>query len=259
MALVRYGNGVSEIRGSIAGNVFSRNRAGAIIRNRINPINPQTQAQNDIRYLFSQVANRWTLLTLAQRESWDEFAAKVTYQRNLLGEPYQMSGRQAFQICNTNLALTSAALSGPPVTYTFDLASTLLLTADQDMYVKPAPPAFDDGDKSFNLTIAAGTPNEFQSVQAFVPPNATNEFQVILAEATPIMRAGVRNRKNKFRLLGAYDASSVAVLDILTEFLIVHPSASVATGQTAQVRMWTINRGGLASDKIEVTAVAAAA
>ena len=28
MALVRYGNGVSEIRGSIAGNVFSRNRAG---------------------------------------------------------------------------------------------------------------------------------------------------------------------------------------------------------------------------------------
>ncbi|GAI58374.1 unnamed protein product, partial [marine sediment metagenome] len=39
MALVKYGGGITQMSGSIAGNTFARNRYGNYVRSRTKPIN----------------------------------------------------------------------------------------------------------------------------------------------------------------------------------------------------------------------------
>jgi hypothetical protein len=256
MALVRFGNGVSEIRGSIAGNVFSRNGSGAIIRNRINPVNPQTQAQMDVRYLFGYLAARFADLTLTQKELWDEYAALLSFGKNKLGESISYSGRQAYQMCNSNLVLAGTQIiSGPPPTYSFALLN-LTNTPVMNDTEKPPPIQFDFSDKSFNLILTAGAVTQFESVTSFVPPNAVDDIQAILVEATGLERPTIRNRRNRYRLLGSFDASSSSTLDILGQWNQVFGGGGYVAGMTAMLRMYVISKGGLRSAAAMSTAVA---
>lgn len=257
MALVRFGNGVSEIRGSIAGNVFSRSHAGAIIRNRIVPVNPQTQAQTDIRNLFSTVAQLYTDLTPAQRQAWDDYAQLVV-KNNVFGDAYTPTGRQMFQECNMNIALTTTVLTDSPgggPTYAF--AFTPLLGPAMDYYVKPAPPSFDGDDKSMILTLAAGAVTAFGSNENFIPPNATDDIQVFLTEATDLMRPTIRNRARRFKFLGTSGGSIAAPLDIAAPWNTVFGGGTYQAGQTCQVKLSVVNKGGLRSDRVLTQAVAA--
>lgn len=95
MALVLYGNGVADIRGSIAGNVFSRNRSGAFVRNRTKPINPDTAKQSAARARFTQALDDWAQLTDTQKLGWSIIAENTT-RLNKLGQPYIPSARQIF-------------------------------------------------------------------------------------------------------------------------------------------------------------------
>lgn len=258
MALVRFGNGVSEIRGSIAGNVFSRGRAGAIIRNRTVPINPQTQSQTDVRSLFSSIAAAWRLLTGAEKEQWKLFADQLTVT-NRLGENYVPSARQTFQSCNTNLVLVNSGVgSFDPVTYVFNLANFINLP-DMSTTEKPTPPTFVNGEKSFELLLTAGRITTAVTNQDFIVPNsAKGEKTRFIVEATPIVSptSGLWNR-NKFRLLGSYDASSPAPLDILANLNGVQPQSGLSAGMQGLVRMYTVNDGGLRSDVVQSTMIAA--
>lgn len=115
MALVRFGGGVSEMRGSIAGNVFSRNRSGAIVRNRTKPINQPTQAQSDQRTLFAQAASSYKNLTPAQVNGWEEFSLGVQ-RLNSLGELYQPQPSQLFIESNLNMLISGVGMiSDAPV------------------------------------------------------------------------------------------------------------------------------------------------
>jgi len=258
MALVRFGNGVSELRGSIAGNVFSRGRAGAIVRNRTTPVNPNTQAQADFRYLFSQTAANYTTLTKSQQEAWTEYAQMLTFWRNRLGEPYTPSGRQVFQYCNTNLALVNSALNsatpGAP-TYNFQVGAQIVVP-NFDLVTKPDPPLFFGGDKSFELTLTSGVASVYTSNSNALPPNATDDIQRLIVEATPIMRPTVRNRSNLYRLLNSYSVAVATSLDIVNDFNAVFNQTGLAAGQVGLVRITSVNKGGLRSDPVEITAVA---
>lgn len=258
MALVRYGNGVSELRGSIAGNVFSRGRAGAIVRNRTTPVNPNTQAQADFRYLFSQTAANYTTLTKSQQEAWTEYAQMLTFWRNRLGEPYTPSGRQVFQYCNMNLALVNATLlavvAGSP-SYNFPLGAQIV-DPNFDLVTKPVPPLFTSGDKSFNLSLTAGAITTFESNAAAIPPNATDDIQRFIVEATPVMRPTMRNRSNLYRFINSFDGSVSTAIDIVSAFNLVFNQSGLTVGQVGLVRISTVNKGGLRSDPVEITAVA---
>lgn len=97
MALVKLGGGVADIRGSIGGTVFSRNRSGAIARNRTIPVNPGSAAQTKIRSCMSVVRNLWfNVLTAAQRQAWDTYAEAVEVT-NRLGESIKLTGWNHFQ------------------------------------------------------------------------------------------------------------------------------------------------------------------
>lgn len=78
MARILPGSMVSDARGQIGGVVFSRNAAGAYVRNNSSPVNPNTSRQQAIRSGFGQAAARWRdTLTAAQRAAWEAYAQQT--------------------------------------------------------------------------------------------------------------------------------------------------------------------------------------
>lgn len=92
MALIKFGGGITEMRGSIAGNVFSRNRSGAYVRSRTKPVNPNTDLQQIVHSIITLLTTRWSqTLTAAQRTAWNLYASNVV-MNNKLGESINLTG-----------------------------------------------------------------------------------------------------------------------------------------------------------------------
>ena len=92
MALVKYGGGIIQMSGSIAGNTFARNRYGNYVRARTKPINPQTANQVLVQAIIAELSTRWAqTLDAAQRTAWNLYASSVA-MKNRLGETVNLSG-----------------------------------------------------------------------------------------------------------------------------------------------------------------------
>lgn len=135
MASIMFGGGVSAIRGSIAGQTFSKNANGAYIRNRSKPANTNTIAQQGVRNTFGAIARTWKDLSEAEQQSFIDQAASYPYV-NRLGESSVYTGFQLYQKINAALQLIGESAIRtliPPVTLpaterfdtpTFDLSLT---------------------------------------------------------------------------------------------------------------------------------------
>ncbi len=92
MALVLFGGGITDMRGSIAGTVFSKNRYGSYARGRTVPVNPNSQRQQKVRNIMGQIVSAWSqICTLAQREAWEVYAKAVNFT-NALGQTITLTG-----------------------------------------------------------------------------------------------------------------------------------------------------------------------
>lgn len=133
MALIKLGGGVADIRGSIGGTVFSKNRYGSYTRNRTIPVNPSSSAQTKIRATLGQVRNAWfSVLTQAQRDAWAVYATNVPVQ-NRLGETINLTGWNMFARTNTALLYNDETIVAAAPT-DFSLAeqdSTLAITVSE--------------------------------------------------------------------------------------------------------------------------------
>lgn len=109
MALIKFGGGIVDMRGSIAGNTFARNRAGAYARARTKPVNPNTALQQAVRNNLQALVNAWSeVLTDANRIAWAQYAAAVP-MTNRLGEAMNLTGFNMF--IRSNTALLQAGLA----------------------------------------------------------------------------------------------------------------------------------------------------
>lgn len=96
MALVKYGGGILEMRGSIGGQVHSKNRYGNYIRQRTIPVNPNSSRQQAVRNIMGFLVNYWSQqLTPVQRAAWGVYAANVNFL-NKLGETITLTGFNHF-------------------------------------------------------------------------------------------------------------------------------------------------------------------
>jgi hypothetical protein len=103
MSLVRYGGGITQMSGSIAGNVFARNRFGNYVRARTKPVNPNSLGQSDIRDALSALSEDWrTELDATERTSWGVYATNIA-MKNRLGESVFLTGFNHFIRSNTEL------------------------------------------------------------------------------------------------------------------------------------------------------------
>lgn len=102
MALVKYGAGVVQISGSIAGDVHARNRFGNYIRPRTKPVNPQSDRQVAARTRIGFLAEQWreSPMTDAYRIAWGVYASGLSMQ-NRLGEAITITGFNAFVMGNS--------------------------------------------------------------------------------------------------------------------------------------------------------------
>jgi len=104
MALIQLGGGILDARGSLGGQVFSRNRFGNYLRARTTPVNPQSARQSLIRSIVAFLAQRWSnVLTQAQRDAWEVYANAIV-RTNKLGAQIKLTGFNHYIRSNSAIA-----------------------------------------------------------------------------------------------------------------------------------------------------------
>lgn len=101
--------------GKVGGHVASRNRAGAYIRTKVTPVNPQSSAQLTVRNRLGGRSQAWRGLTQAQRDAWN--AAVGDFARtDIFGDLKNPSGFNLYQRLNNNLlAVGASVITAPPI------------------------------------------------------------------------------------------------------------------------------------------------
>lgn len=106
MALVKFGAPIDEVRGSIGGVTFSRNRSATFARARKKPRFPRTDPNATAITLLGQFSKLWaTHLTNQQRIDWNDLAAILEFT-NPLGQTYHTSGFAIY--CRAQVLLATA-------------------------------------------------------------------------------------------------------------------------------------------------------
>lgn len=97
MALIKYGGGIVQMSGSIAGNTHARNRFGNYMRARTKPVNPRSARQSFARAVIMMLAEQWREdpMTDAIRTAWQTYANSVNWN-NKLGESVTLTGFNHF-------------------------------------------------------------------------------------------------------------------------------------------------------------------
>lgn len=133
MPLIKFGGGITEMRGSMAGNVYSRNRYGAYMRARTVPVNPNTARQQAVRASLAFLTNRWSQdLTAAARTAWNLYGASVSVL-NKLGESMFLSGFNHYIRSNTIRKVRAGAVkdNGPVIFEIPDADPLFAITASE--------------------------------------------------------------------------------------------------------------------------------
>jgi hypothetical protein len=167
MAIIRFGGGVVQMSGSIAGDTFARNRYGNYSRSRTTPVNPNTAKQQRARAAVAALVQRWgETLTAAQRTAWALYASNVA-MTNKLGETIHLSGFNHYIRSNAFLmqyGLTT--IDAGPTTFTLaDQDPTLSIAASEA--TQQATVTFDDGmawpsEDNAYMTFLTGAPQNAQ-------------------------------------------------------------------------------------------------
>ena len=179
---IKFGSIVIAGSGKIGGHVASKNRAGAYIRTKTTPVNPQTGYQTQVRNRLSTLATAWAGLTDAQRNGWNN-AVGTFKSTNVFGDVVNPSGFNLFQKLNNNLAkINVAQINTPPVPV--------------------ALPAF----TTVTLTPAAGAQTIGMAFTATPIPAGVS----VRVSATPAMAAGKTFVKNQFRFVSLIAAAAAS-------------------------------------------------
>lgn len=211
MAKVKFSALVSDMRNKLNGSVFSKNRAGSYLRNKVTPVNPQSIAQIGVRNTFTTLSQNWRGLTEAQRLSW---ASQVQgYQKtDIFGDLKTPSALQLYMRLNGNLAAIGVA----PIA------------------VAPVPgdsPSIDE------LTVAgdvSSTTLTLTTELAEVPDD-----QAYIVDATPGVSAGKNFVKSEYRQIKVLNVGDVIPANVWTEY--VAKFGAPAAGQKIFVRLTPVN------------------
>ena len=110
MALIKFGPTVVGVRGTVGGITFSANGASPYIKAWAPPVERFSPEQTSQQKKFGSSATAWAVITQAERDDWDTYAAAAAQDLiNSLGETYSASGFNWFIKINTQLALAGRA------------------------------------------------------------------------------------------------------------------------------------------------------
>lgn len=164
MALVKLGGGVTDIRGSVAGNTFSRSKAGNYVRSRKKPVNPRSATQMARRANVAWLSTYWSKeLTEQQRTDWRAYATGTTWT-NKLGETITNNGLSAFLRLNVlHRLIPSVIIAEAPLAMGHGGGIDFTFAAESDtskIQINEPDIAFDKDVELQNVWFFQGLPSE---------------------------------------------------------------------------------------------------
>jgi hypothetical protein len=175
MAKILFTAFLADVRGKVAGTVFSKNRSGAYVRTKVTPSNPQTSAQSVARQRLSNLSQFFRTLTAAQVLAWNN-AVDDFSSTNVFGNAVRKSGINLFVGLNSiRQLLGEAILNTPP---------------------SPGPVS----EVSFSIATLSSSAVDLNL-------SAISTGEAYLIEATSNQSPGKSFLKNQFRLIGTVDGT----------------------------------------------------
>jgi len=232
MALIKLGGGVADIRGSIGGTVFSKNRYGSYARNRTVPVDPGSTAQTKIRAVMGQVRQAWfETLTAAQRADWATYAANVPVT-NRLGESISLTGWNMF-------ARTAACL-----------------LYNDEAIVAAAPTDFSlaEQDSTLSIAISEATQNITVTFDDTMDWCDEDGSHLVLYASRP-QNASINYFKGPYIIAGKISGDSVAPPTSTETVSVPYP---VVEGQKVFVQARIVRADGRLSEPFRVNCTSAA-
>lgn len=211
MSKVKFSALVSDMRGKLNGSVFSKNRGGSYLRNKVTPINPATSAQGQARSVLTEFSQAWRSLTEAQRTAWNNAVANFA-RTDIFGDLKNPSGINLFTRLNANIRNGGSAvsISSPPV--------------------PAAVPA---------ITLGAMVNSAAGALSIVFADSPVPAGHALVIEATPQVSAGVSFVKSEFRKLKVVAAAGASPA-VLTADYLARFGARVA-GQKIFVRVTLVS------------------
>lgn len=228
MAKIKFTAVVADMRGKLAGTVFSKNRGGSYVRTKVTPVNPQSTAQMAVRAALTSFMQGFKALTASQIAAWNAAVSNWT-STDVFGDIKNPSGINLYAKLNMNLDNAGqAALTTPPTPGAVAGVALSGLTADS------LPATF---------TLASALPA--------VPAGET-----LIVEATPCVSPGKKFVKSEFRVIGTKAAATTFPIAMANEY--GNKFGTPVAGQKVFVRVKTINNTtGQASQYSQFEAIVA--
>jgi len=216
MAKVLFGQGITDISGSIAGNTFSRNRGGSYIRRKGQPTNPDTPAQQAARAIVSAFSQNWRNLTQAQRDAWNGATGNFPFN-DRLGQQRFLSGEQLYVRLNSTLAAVGLApITAPPIPGAIPNAAVSGVTIEV-------------GTTTFDITLT--DPSNAFTLQVF---------------ATPPLSPGIEYVKQRYKQIAAVTGGGGSPIDVWSDYIAVFGVPPVGTKVFSKVVV-VANASGLSA------------
>lgn len=184
MAKVMFGGIATDARGKIAGIVYSKNAAGAYVRQKVSPTQSLTTRRGTVRERITNLSKYWSAtLTPAQVLAWNAFA-KNNPVSDVFGRSQTLSGIQTFCRLNaTILNVGSTQIDDPPTSLTIVGITSMTITATaavQALSIAYAPTPLET-----NVKLNVFATQQLPSGRTFTKPFLRWIFASAAAAATP--------------------------------------------------------------------------
>lgn len=188
MAKIKFGMMMTDARGKLGGQVFSKNRSGAYVRTKVTPVNPQTEYQQQNRALLGSISSSWSGLSESQRNAWN--GVVTDWQKtNVFGDLNKPSGKNLFTGLNknrTNYFPSLAIQTLPPAKVEFPaivVSDAVFISSTNTLEVELSLPVENTQFVVFRATpiVSAGTTyvkNQLRDFTVAIPGAGDSTFSI---------------------------------------------------------------------------------
>ena len=225
MARIKFGMMMTDARGKLGGQVFSKNRAGAYVRTKVTPSNPRSLSQMSSRSILGSLSVMWNNLTLSQVAAWN--AATADWQKtDIFGDLKKPTGKNLFVQLNKNLKQ-----SGQPIVT--DVPAKVEIPI-----ISATAAVVDISDTSITFTNLTSVP-------------ANVKLQI---SATPAIPNGQNYVTNKLRVIGYLNSGAITGAGVWSMY--VSKFVTLTNAERIFIELKYIAANGQASVPLKLQAIA---
>lgn len=226
------GIGITEMRGKLGNEVFTRGRGGAMARAYVVPTNTITANRTLVRSYWADANSLWASVDEFQLKFWEQLNARV-FGKSKVGNRFKMSTRNLFVKCNYNLLCSdNSPILAPDPLSPYYMAKSIVIENLTDT--------------DFSVTVT------FPEFGTTVPDD-----HVLVISCSPCVSPSINYARNFFlraAFLSAGDPCNN--YDFYSRFFAIH--GTPVTGQKIFVRAYAVNvLNGLASKPVQSFAIVA--